>query len=68
MLANGYKINESDKCIYSKFHNNKAIIICLYVDDMLIFDTDLEQVEETEIFAKQFCNERYGCRRHNIRN
>ena len=50
VLANGYKINESDKCIYSKFENGKGVIICLYVDDMLIFGTDLEQVEETKKF------------------
>lgn len=50
MLANGYKINECDKCIYSKFHNNEGVIICLYVDDMLIFGTDEEQVVETKKF------------------
>ncbi len=50
VLANGYKINESDKCIYSKFDNGKGVIICLYVDDMLIFGTDLEQIENTKKF------------------
>ncbi len=42
VLSSGYKINESDKCIYSKFENGKGVIICLYVDDMLIFGTDME--------------------------
>ena len=48
ILASGFKINESDKCIYSKFDDGKGVIICLYVDDMLIFGTDLEQVEVTK--------------------
>ncbi|XP_072066897.1 uncharacterized protein [Arachis hypogaea] len=43
--ANGCKINESDKCVYSKVKNGKCVMICLYVDDMLIFGTDLEEGE-----------------------
>ena len=51
VLANGFKINQSDKCVYSKFDDNgKGVIICLYVDDMLIFGTDLGQVEKTKAF------------------
>ena len=50
VLANGYKINQSDKCVYSKFDNGKGVIICLYVDDMLIFGTDLHVIEETKKF------------------
>ena len=50
MLANGFIINQSDKCVYSKFSNGKGVIICLYVDDTLIFGTDLEYVETTKLF------------------
>ncbi|GJV48735.1 zinc finger, CCHC-type containing protein [Tanacetum coccineum] len=48
ILSNGFRINESDKCVYSRFVNGKGVIICLYVDDMLIFGTDLEQVQMTK--------------------
>ena len=55
VLSNGFKVNESDKCVYSRFINNKGVIICLYVDDMLIFGTDLEQVQNTkEFLSKNF--------------
>ncbi|GKC41071.1 zinc finger, CCHC-type containing protein [Tanacetum coccineum] len=38
VLFNGYLLNQADKCIYSKFdESGKGVIICLYVDDMLIF-------------------------------
>ena len=41
-LASVFKTNESKKYIYSKYLSGKGVIICLYVDDMLIFETDLE--------------------------
>ena len=50
MVANGFKIYNSDKCVYSKFHKNQGVIICLYVDDMLIFGTDFESIENTKNF------------------
>jgi hypothetical protein len=36
ILSHGYVINGADKCKYSKFENNVGVIICLYVDDLLI--------------------------------
>ena len=55
VLANGYIINESEKCIYSKFQNGKGVKICLYVDNMLIFGTSINEVEETKAFlSKKF--------------
>ena len=38
------------KCIYSKYEDNTCVVICLYVDDMLIFGTSLEVVCETKKF------------------
>ena len=45
ILVSRFKFNESNKCICSKFNEGKGIIIWLYVDDMLIFVTKLEQVK-----------------------
>jgi hypothetical protein len=50
VVANGFKIHNSDKCVYSKFHKNQGVIICLYVDDMLIFGTNFESIENTKNF------------------
>lgn len=42
MIYSGYAINDVDKCIYSKFDsNNSSVIVCLYVDDLLICGTSL---------------------------
>ncbi len=50
IISYGFKIHESDKCVYSKFANGKGVIICLYVDDMLILGTDLESINNTKSF------------------
>ncbi|GJX55267.1 zinc finger, CCHC-type containing protein [Tanacetum coccineum] len=50
-LSSGFLLNQSDKCAYSKFDSSgKGVIICLYVDDMLIFRTDQNQVDKTKKF------------------
>nr|KAJ0224348.1 hypothetical protein LSAT_V11C100031110 [Lactuca sativa] len=51
VLSNGFALNQADKCVYSKFDTSGTVVmICLYVDDMLIFDTDLEEVDKTKKF------------------
>ncbi|GKC42530.1 zinc finger, CCHC-type containing protein [Tanacetum coccineum] len=48
VLSNGFVLNQSDKCVYCKFDEfGKGVIICLYVDDMLIFGTNQTQVDKT---------------------
>ncbi|GJS63364.1 zinc finger, CCHC-type containing protein [Tanacetum coccineum] len=55
--SNGYLLNQADKCVYSKFDaSGKGVIICLYVDDMLIFGTDQVQVDLT----KEFLSSRFS--------
>ncbi|GJV59324.1 zinc finger, CCHC-type containing protein [Tanacetum coccineum] len=51
VLSSGFLLNQSVKCVYSKFDSSgKGVIICLYVDDMLIFGTDQNQVDKTKKF------------------
>nr|GEW31843.1 zinc finger, CCHC-type [Tanacetum cinerariifolium] len=56
VLFNGYLLNQADKCVYSKIDGSgKRVIICLYVDDMVIFGTDQVQVDLTkELFSLRF--------------
>lgn len=39
LLAQGFNINECDKCVYIKVMKNLCVIVCLYVDDMFILET-----------------------------
>ncbi|MFS8032553.1 putative RNA-directed DNA polymerase [Helianthus anomalus] len=51
VLSNGFVLNQADKCVYSKFDaSGNGVMICLYVDDMLIFGTDQDQVDRTKEF------------------
>ena len=59
LISNGFPDNDDDKCIYRKVENNLCIIICLYVDDMLIFGTNLQVVIETKSFLRSKFNMKY---------
>nr|GEW23329.1 zinc finger, CCHC-type [Tanacetum cinerariifolium] len=51
VLSSGFLLNQFDKRVYRKFDDSgKGVIICLYVDDMLIFGTDQNQVDKTKKF------------------
>nr|GEX94885.1 hypothetical protein [Tanacetum cinerariifolium] len=57
VLSNGYLLNQADKYVYSKFdESGKEVIICLYVDDILIFGTNQVQVNLT----KEFLSSRFS--------
>ncbi|GJX90348.1 zinc finger, CCHC-type containing protein [Tanacetum coccineum] len=44
-------LDQSDKCVCSKFDSSgEGVIICLYVDDMLIFGTYQNQFDKTKKF------------------
>ena len=50
LVSDGYIVNSSDTCVYSKLFGQECVIICLYVDDMLIFGTNVTVVEKTKLF------------------
>ena len=49
MLANNLKINECDKCVYVKDTENGYVILCLYINDMLIISSDEKIVKSTKV-------------------
>ena len=48
ILSKGFKVNESDKCIYYKIENNLYPILCLNVDDLLIFGSNLHFINDVK--------------------
>ena len=61
MLSNGFKINECDKCVYIKDTPNQEVILCLYVDDMLIMRKDIANIKATKrMLATKFDMEDLG--------
>ena len=48
MMSHGFKINECDKCVYVKDVEDEYVILCLYVDDMLIVGNDDKMITSTK--------------------
>nr|GFA76800.1 ATP phosphoribosyltransferase 1, chloroplastic [Tanacetum cinerariifolium] len=52
MLESGFKINESDKYVYVKDTSSGYVILCLYVDDMLIVGSNDKMIKSTKVMLK----------------
>nr|GEU80219.1 Pol polyprotein [Tanacetum cinerariifolium] len=52
MLESGFKINECDKCVYVKDTSSGYVILCLYVDDMLIIGSNDKMIKSTKGMLK----------------
>ena len=52
MLESGFKINECDKCVYVKDTPDGYVILCLYVDDMLIAGSNDKMIKSTKDILK----------------
>ena len=37
IISHGFRVNGANKCVCYKFTHEKGVIICIFVDDMLIF-------------------------------
>lgn len=48
MLSDGFKTNECDKYVYIKSTNKGYVIVCLYVDDMLIIKSNNNMIKSTK--------------------
>ena len=48
MMSHDFKINECEKCIYVKDTEHRYIIVCLYVDNMLIIGSDDKMITSTK--------------------
>ena len=48
VIANGFKENIIDQCIYMKVSGSKYIFLVLYVDDILLTTNDIDLLVETK--------------------
>jgi hypothetical protein len=53
MTQAGFVVNEADKCVYYRYGGGRGVIMCLYVDDILIFRTDIDVIKEVKSFLFQ---------------
>ena len=55
LTSPGFVVNEVDKCVYYRYGGGEGVILCLYVDDILIFGSSLKVIEEVnEFLSKNF--------------
>jgi hypothetical protein len=53
LTSAGFIVNKTDKCVYYRFSVSEGVILCLYVDDILIFGTSLNVIKEVKEFLSQ---------------
>jgi hypothetical protein len=53
LTSAGFVANEADNCVYYRFGGGHGVILCLYVDDILIFGTSIEVINEVKSFLSQ---------------
>ena len=48
MMSYGFKLNECDKCVHVKDTELVYVIVCLYVDEMIIVGSDDKMIASTK--------------------
>jgi hypothetical protein len=49
----GFVVNEDDKCVYYRYGGGEGVILCLYVEDILIFGTNMKVIHEVKSFLSK---------------
>jgi hypothetical protein len=53
LTSAGVAVNEADTCVYYSYGGGKGVILCLYVDDILIFGTSINKINDVKSFLSQ---------------
>jgi len=53
LISAGFSVNEADKCVYYRYGGGQGVILCLYVDDILIFGTNTAVIDEIKSFLSR---------------
>jgi hypothetical protein len=55
LTSAGFVVNEVDKCVYYRYGGGEGVILCLYVDDIIILRTSFDVIKETkDILSNNF--------------
>jgi hypothetical protein len=53
LTSAGFTINEADKCVYYRYGGGERVILCLYVDGILISGTNIDVINEVKYFLSK---------------
>jgi hypothetical protein len=46
-----FTVNEADKCVYYRYGGGNGVILCLYMDYILIFGNNVDMIKELKYFT-----------------
>jgi hypothetical protein len=58
LISACFSVNEADQCVYYHHSGGQGVILCLYVDGILIFGISLDVINEEDILVLKFRYER----------
>jgi hypothetical protein len=58
LTTTSFCVNGANKCVYYGFAEGRGVILCRYVDDTLLFGTDLAIIMETKTFLSKNFNKK----------
>jgi hypothetical protein len=53
LISADFSVNEADRCVYCCHGGGQGVILCLYVDDILIFRISLDLINKVKTFLCQ---------------
>jgi hypothetical protein len=53
LTSAGFTINEANRCVHYQHGGSEFVILCLYVDDILIFGTNIDAINEVKSFLSK---------------
>ena len=53
LTSAGFAINEAERCVYYLHGGGGSVILCLYVDNILIFGTSMIVINEVKSFLSK---------------
>jgi hypothetical protein len=53
LTSTGLVINEADRCMYYHHGGDQGVMLCLYVDDILILGTNIEVINDVKSFLSK---------------
>jgi hypothetical protein len=49
----GFVVNEADTYVYYRFGGGEGVVLCLYVDEILIFGININMINDVKSFLSQ---------------
>ena len=53
LMSAGFAVNEADRCVYYRHGGGNSVILCLYVDDILIFGMNIDAINAVKSFLSK---------------